>query len=81
MKRFKTTLTLLIVLVSSAQVNSFCGFYVAKAGADVFNKKSQVILVHDGNQTTITMQNDFTGDLKEFAMVIPVPVVLKREMT
>lgn len=57
---------------------SFCGFYVAKADAKLFNKTSQVILVRDGDKTTVTMSNDFQGDVKDFAMVVPVPSVLKR---
>lgn len=56
----------------------FCGFYVAKADANLFNQKSQVILVRDGNYTVVTMSNDFQGDVKEFAMVVPVPTVLQR---
>jgi len=55
---------------------SFCGFYVATAGSKIFNETSQVILVRDGNSSTITMSNDFKGDVKNFAMVVPVPVVL-----
>lgn len=79
-KKLMKPLLLLIALgAMSTNALGFCGFYVAKAGSNVFNKKSQVILVHDGNKTSITMQNDFQGSLKEFAMVIPVPVVLKRE--
>jgi hypothetical protein len=35
--------------------------------------------VRDGERTTMTMANDFSGDLKEFALVIPVPTVLRRE--
>ncbi len=58
---------------------AFCGFYVAKADTKLFNKASQVVLVRDGDKTVMTMANDFRGDLKEFAVVIPVPVVLKRE--
>lgn len=56
---------------------AFCGFYVAKADTRIFNQASQVILVRDGNQTVITMSNDFKGDIKDFAMVVPVPTVLK----
>jgi hypothetical protein len=56
----------------------FCGFYVAKADANLFNKKSQVILVRDGNYMVVTMSNDFQGDVKDFAMVVPVPTVLQR---
>ncbi len=75
----KPLLLLLAMLVVGSQMSAFCGFYVAKASASIFNKKSQVILVHDGDRTTITMQNNFKGSLKEFAMVIPVPVVLKKD--
>jgi len=56
----------------------FCGFYVAKADATLFNNKSEVILVRNGTYTVITMGSDFQGDVKDFAMVVPVPVVLKQ---
>ena len=36
-------------------------------------------IVRHENKTVITMANDFQGDVKEFAMVIPVPTVLQRE--
>ncbi len=58
---------------------SFCGFYVSKADGTLKNKTSQVILVRDGNRTVITMYNDFKGDTKDFAMVVPVPVVLRKD--
>jgi hypothetical protein len=58
---------------------SFCGFYVSKADGTLKNKTSQVILVRDGNKTSVTMYNDFKGDTKDFAMVVPVPVVLRKE--
>jgi hypothetical protein len=70
------SLFLLSVLVSM-QSYAFCGFYVAKADATLFNNKSEVILVRDGRRTVITMSNDFKGDVRDFAMVVPVPVVLK----
>ena len=57
----------------------FCGFYVATADTKLFNKASQVVLVREGDYTALTMVNDFQGDLKEFAVVIPVPTVIKRE--
>ena len=60
-------------------IMSFCGFYVSKADGTLKNKTSQVILVRDGNKTVITMYNDFKGDTKDFAMVVPVPVVLRKE--
>lgn len=57
---------------------SFCGFYVSKADATLKNKASQVILVREGNRNVITMYNDFRGNINDFAMVVPVPVVLKK---
>lgn len=73
MKVLLTALSFFTMLGSFA----FCGFYVAKADATLFNNKSEVILVRDGNKTVITMSNDFKGNMRDFAMVVPVPVVLK----
>src|SRR5262245_46375246 len=80
MKRmtFGVTLLLLTLLVSRAAL-AFCGFYVAKADTKLFNQASQVVLVRSEDKTVLTMANDFRGDLKEFAIVIPVPTVLERE--
>lgn len=61
----------------SSETQAFCGFYVAKADATLFNNKSEVILVRDGKRLVITMSNDFKGNVKDFAMVVPVPVVLQ----
>jgi len=41
----------------------------------LFNRGSQVVLARDGDRTILTMANDFKGDPKEFAVVIPVPTV------
>jgi hypothetical protein len=78
MKRKIFAITLLFVMGIS-ETFAFCGFYVAKADAKLFNKSSQVILVRDGNNTVITMSNDFQGPVKDFAMVVPVPVVLEEK--
>jgi len=64
---------------SAADVLGFCGFYISKADTKLFNKASQIVLVRDGDRTVMTMANDFKGELKEFAVVIPVPTFLKRE--
>lgn len=65
-----------LTLFSYGQSMAFCGFYVAKADAKLFNKSSQVIMVRDGDHTVITMANDYQGSVKDFAMVVPVPEVL-----
>ncbi len=66
-------------LLMAHEAWAFCGFFVAQAGAKLFNKTSQVIVVRDGARTVVTMANDYQGDVKNFAMVVPVPTVLKRE--
>jgi hypothetical protein len=68
-----------LLLAVITQALAFCGFYVSKADGTLKNKTSQVILVRDGNKTVITMYNDFKGDFKDFAMVVPVPVVLQKK--
>ena len=78
----RTTTAFLFALATVTQASpalAFCGFYVAKADTKIFNKASQVVLVRDGDRTVITMANDFRGDPREFAMVIPVPTSITRE--
>jgi hypothetical protein len=71
-------LALLLLLAGAGAAHGFCGFYVAKADTHLYNRASQVVLVRDGERTVMTMANDFQGEPKEFAMVVPVPVVLER---
>jgi hypothetical protein len=68
----------LLSLAGAGAAAGFCGFYVAKADTHLYNRASQVVLVRDGDRTVMTMANDFQGNPKEFAMVIPVPVLLQR---
>jgi hypothetical protein len=58
---------------------AFCGFYVARADASLYNQASQVIIARDGDRTVLTMANDYKGDVQDFALVVPVPVVLQEE--
>jgi hypothetical protein len=51
---------------------------VAKADSKLFNKASRVALVRDENRTVLTMANDYRGDPKEFALVVPVPTFIER---
>lgn len=72
-------LSALALLGAPLAAEAFCGFYVGKADAQLFNDASQVVLVRDGERTVVTMSNDYKGELAEFALVVPVPTVLKRE--
>ena len=72
---------LLVFGALTATINcaqAFCGFYVGKADANLFNEASQVIVVRDGDKTVVSMLNDYKGELKEFAIVVPVPSVLQK---
>ena len=80
MKRlFIVGVSALTALASAPGVLAFCGFYVAKADTTLFNQASQVVLVRSEDKTVLTMANDFRGDPKEFAIVVPVPTILAKE--
>ena len=72
-------LACILVLSFATKAIAFCGFYVGGANAQLFNKASQVIIARNGDRTILTMANDFQGAVKDFAMVVPVPVAIKRE--
>lgn len=74
----KISALFLLLIFVQYEVSAFCGFYVSKASGTLTNKTSQVILVRDGDRTVITMSNDFNGEARDFALVVPVPVVLKK---
>jgi len=71
-------LTLLALVILPTQAKAFCGFYVAKADSSLFNEASKVVLARHDDRTVMTMANDFKGDTKDFAIVIPVPTVIKK---
>ncbi|MDZ8185993.1 MAG: DUF2330 domain-containing protein [Nostoc sp. ChiSLP02] len=83
MKFFRLLTPLLLAIVVffcfTPTAWAFCGFYVAKADTKLYNKTSQVAIARDGDRTVLTMANDFQGEVKDFAMVVPVPTVLKKE--
>ncbi|WP_315797211.1 DUF2330 domain-containing protein [Bradyrhizobium sp. SZCCHNRI3043] len=80
-KLFRTGVAAIAILANAAMApaNAFCGFYVAQADAKLFNQSSKVVLARDGEQTAITMASDFEGDVKEFAVVVPVPTFIERK--
>jgi hypothetical protein len=68
-----------LLFAATDVARAFCGFYVARADSELFNKTSKVVLAHNGDRTVLTMASDVKGDPKEFAIVIPVPTVIQRE--
>ena len=77
--------TLAVILVAiaislpSSRAAAFCGFFVAGSDAKLTNNASQVVLMRKGNRTVMTMSNNYQGPPENFAMVVPVPVVLQKE--
>ena len=69
----------LTLALCPAPARAFCGFYVSGAGAKLFNNATQVALLRDGTLTVLSMQNNYQGPPSDFAMVVPVPTVLKKE--
>ncbi|MGH9420622.1 MAG: DUF2330 domain-containing protein, partial [Thermoanaerobaculia bacterium] len=74
----KRTVILILAFLAASQAHAFCGFYVAKGDARIFNRASQVVIVRDQDRTVMTMANDFQGSVKDFAVVIPVPTKIER---
>jgi hypothetical protein len=66
-------------LASAAPAHAFCGFYVAGTEASLHNEATTVVLMREGRRTVLSMQNDYRGPVEDFAMVVPVPVVLQRD--
>jgi hypothetical protein len=58
---------------------AFCGFYVGGADAKLFNNATMVVMMRGGTRTVLSMQNNYQGPPSDFAMVVPVPVVLQKE--
>jgi hypothetical protein len=68
----------MLALWPPAEARAFCGFYVGRADARLYNHASQVVMVRDGDRTVLSLMNDYQGEPEEFALVIPVPVLLQQ---
>jgi len=76
MRKFQLALGVAAMALTTAKAHAFCGFYVSGSGDKMFNEATEVVLMREGTRTVLAMQNDYKGPLGDFAMVIPVPVVL-----
>src|SRR5262245_36233474 len=70
---------MLATTLCSADARAFCGFFVSGADAALSNNASQVVLLRKGNHTVMSMSNNYKGPPQDFAMVVPVPVILQKE--
>src|SRR5262245_22375131 len=78
MKRIFAFLAALACAVVPCVSDAFCGFYVSGADAKLFNDATLVVLMRDGTRTVLSMQNNYQGPPQDFAMVVPVPVILQK---
>jgi hypothetical protein len=69
----------LAALTVPASSDAFCGFYVGGADAKLFNNATMVVMMREGTRTVLSMQNNYQGPPENFAMVVPVPIVLHEE--
>ena len=67
------------VVAPPRRAHAFCGFYVAPTDKPLYNDASMVALMRDGTRTVMSMSNNYKGPATDFAMVVPVPVVLQKE--
>jgi MYXO-CTERM domain-containing protein len=68
-----------LVVFAPASAFAFCGFYVGGGEDALVNDATQVIMMRQGERTVLNMRNDYKGPPEDFAMVVPVPVVLQEE--
>src|SRR5689334_19722559 len=66
-------------ICAPSAAHAFCGFYINGSGGEMFNNATQVVLMRSGTRTVLSMQNNYQGPPSDFAMVVPVPVVLQKE--
>jgi len=76
MKRWVISIVMAVVCLPQ-DADAFCGFYVSGSNQQLAADATQVVLMRKGTRTVLSMQNNYKGPPEAFAMVIPVPVVLK----
>lgn len=76
MKQAIAVLGLCVAMSWPTTSRAFCGFYVSGADASLYNNATMVVMMREGTRTVLSMQNNYQGPPEDFAMVVPVPVVL-----
>lgn len=61
------------LMMASPHADAFCGAYVGNGESSPTNRASQIVIARAGQSTTLTMFNDYEGDLAAFGLVVPVP--------
>jgi hypothetical protein len=69
----------LAAVAAPGVARAFCGFYVSGGDTKLTNNATMVVLMREGQRTVLSMQNNYKGPPADFAMVVPVPIVLQKE--
>ena len=78
MKALSAVIPLTFALCPTAAF-AFCGTYVGDGASTLQNRTSQIVLVRQADQTTLTLSSDYSGDAESFGLLIPVPPALVAE--
>ncbi|MCK6524722.1 DUF2330 domain-containing protein [Myxococcota bacterium] len=78
MKVLTSVIPLTLALIPQV-AQAFCGTYVGDGSSTLQNRTSQIVLVRQGDQTTLTLSSDYSGDAASFGLLIPVPPALVAE--
>ena len=70
----------MMYLFLSQSVHAFCGTYVSSSDTALISRTSQVVMVRQGQKTTLTLSNDYEGEPQDFAMVSLCPRFLRKMM-
>ena len=79
MKQAIAVLGLCVAMAWPTTSHAFCGFYVSGADASLYNNATMVVMMREGTRTVLSMQNNYQGPPEDFAMIVPVPVVLQED--
>jgi hypothetical protein len=79
MKQAIVILGLCVAISWPTTSRAFCGFYVSGADASLYNNATMVVMMREGTRTVLSMQNNYQGPPEDFAMIVPVPVVLQED--
>lgn len=73
-----STLAATLLAAWAAPAAAFPGFFAYQGGRPI-NRSTHVVLMKKGESTVVTVMPDYEGDLKPFAVVMPVPADVKAE--
>ena len=84
-KSFFAFISTTLTLSTSTAASALCGFMVprglltAKTSEALVSKSSHVVLMREGGRTVLSMRPHYQGPAEDFAMVLPVPELLKKD--